>query len=126
MYAINDELCHHGILGMKWGVRRFQNKDGTLTAQGKKHLDAYKTHKNNIKKMDEEVDKLIKKDKRLQRDYGKASNIDDIDMFDLSLQEYKIEGKSFYEAKKNYYLYSKNNSDSIKKGRKIYERLIKN
>lgn len=29
-------LAHHGILGMKWGVRRFQNKDGSLTAAGKK------------------------------------------------------------------------------------------
>lgn len=29
-------ISHHGILGMKWGIRRFQNKDGTLTAAGKK------------------------------------------------------------------------------------------
>ena len=30
------ELRHHGILGMKWGVRRFQNSDGSLTTEGKK------------------------------------------------------------------------------------------
>lgn len=32
----NNELQHHGILGMKWGIRRYQNYDGTLTSAGKK------------------------------------------------------------------------------------------
>ena len=31
-----DILQHHGILGMHWGVRRYRNKDGSLTAAGKK------------------------------------------------------------------------------------------
>ena len=32
----DDYLAHHGVLGMKWGVRRYQNSDGTLTAKGEK------------------------------------------------------------------------------------------
>lgn len=34
-----EELTHHGILGQKWGVRRYQNQDGSLTAAGKKRLE---------------------------------------------------------------------------------------
>lgn len=33
-------LSHHGIKGMKWGVRRYQNKDGTLTPEGRRRVNS--------------------------------------------------------------------------------------
>jgi hypothetical protein len=44
-----DEIYHHGIKGQRWGVRRYQNKDGSLTPAGQKRLekkDAKWAHKN--------------------------------------------------------------------------------
>ena len=35
-YTYSNELYHHGIKGQKWGVRRYQNEDGSLTNAGKK------------------------------------------------------------------------------------------
>lgn len=36
VFTSTSELYHHGIKGMKWGIRRYQNEDGSLTEAGKK------------------------------------------------------------------------------------------
>lgn len=36
---MNNELQHHGIMGQKWGIRRYQNADGSLTKEGQKRYN---------------------------------------------------------------------------------------
>ena len=51
-YIPEKYLAHHGILGMKWGIRRFQNKDGSLTKAGKQHREEL-NESNDLNKSDE-------------------------------------------------------------------------
>ena len=44
MSTHNTYLAHHGVIGQKWGVRRYQNYDGTYTQKGMEHYRASKAN----------------------------------------------------------------------------------
>lgn len=58
-----NELRHHGIKGQRWGIRRFQNEDGSLTSSGRARYNEDGTRKDPKKMTDEE---LSTANKRLQ------------------------------------------------------------
>ena len=64
MNYIITELYHHGILGQKWGVRRFQNADGSLTSKGRSR------YAKDVKKLYKKSDKLS----RIESKYEKSGN----------------------------------------------------
>ena len=71
-----EYLTHHGILGMRWGIRRYQNKDGTLTAEGRKRLKTYVEYDEHGRVADKDYGKartLI--NKAASDDYSSASSI---------------------------------------------------
>lgn len=87
----NNYLAHYGIKGQKWGVRRFENEDGTLTPRGRKRYDKLdnrfvkkksdKIYNKAMKKSSKEMKKFIKKD--LKNERGRTA----INMYNRKLAE---------------------------------------
>ena len=79
-------LAHHGILGQRWGIRRYQNPDGSLTERGRRRLEkqdakwarknynkAYKSSYKQIRKPLAEADKEIRSQVKLRNADGSLS-----------------------------------------------------
>lgn len=60
---MSSYICHHGIKGMRWGVRRYQNSDGSLTAEGRKKYGSVEKFKSSsvYKKTQKTINKTFNK-----------------------------------------------------------------
>lgn len=85
-----NELYHHGVLGMHWGVRRYQNKDGSLTPAGKKRYTT-EYDKLTVKAQSE----VARNDKKRYIDaYNKAASYMNETGIDKYNQEYRKKAES--------------------------------
>lgn len=84
MYKDENEIYHHGILGQKWGVRRYQNPDGSLTEAGRRRAQKLKGEYESLtrKKLKFGKDRLLRRSDYVRNNHNK--DLSDIDL------DYKI------------------------------------
>ena len=108
---MENYLIHHGILGQKWGVRRYQNKDGSLTSAGRTRYGIEQLEKKAIK---EEYKRQIKNGGSHISKFYRTSTGDNYkkaeDAFQKKMEkdeEYKALSKKAFDAEKKRLLYEK-------------------
>lgn len=95
-YSYSDVLVHHGIKGQKWGVRRYQNENGSLTNAGKKRYSSFATKRYARKAQKYET----KAEKALSE--HKSNSIDRASKYKWKAKEYSQRAKRSQEFDDNY------------------------
>ncbi len=145
---VKNYLSHHGILGQKWGVRRYQNKDGTLTDKGKKRYNR-DIQENLRKKKENRIDtsnpdpsrwvredltrrknvadtslKFVKELNNIEKDTRPKTTMSKMDLSKMSDKEMRERiNREFLERQYNN-LFSEVNSHKVSKGRKFVQGVL--
>jgi hypothetical protein len=123
-YEYEQYLAHHGIKGQKWGVRRYQNEDGSLTEDGKKkYLISENSRYKYIKKLGKESGK-----KDYDFTYEKAKNMFSDDFVKRNRESYARMKKAEEDYFKTSLSDKKNKNEKERREREtraFYEQEIK-
>ena len=146
---MDNTLQHWGIKGMKWGVRRYQNKDGSLTPAGKKRYDRDKAD-NLSKKKENRIDtsepnprrwvkedlersrkvtsvasELVKEASKLERESRPKATRKKLDLSSMTDQELRQRINRELAERQYNDLFGKEEAPTISKGREYVSNILK-